>query len=411
MKTSISKFCTAFAIAMAFAWSVSAQTITLDLQSNSCAYNGLPPIALNPADTVPGTYTSDPSTNIGGGYWTKTYNDSTKYTSIGFGEFVFSHLPAGPGASFSGYYWDGFTLGSNGDKRNFGYNSATVGSVNWISNQWGVMADGGIESISGNEVVSVDKDIPYLIAYWGYHMEPEWWHMHFGNIPPSPMHCLTANVINSSGDTVLFAPQEVYICNHPWPYYGNLYGDGFASAFESGDYFYLYIHAIKADGREDSTFVNLASFERTLVQDSTWQHVDLTSLFNYDNDSIKTLYFTMKTTDQDATWGPNTAVYFCMDKLKVNKQGTAPASAATAIQTTSTKAAIAKSKATKALEIKDYFPVASYTGGEVIVYDSNGKEVLKTTVKAGEKINLSKLPSGEYGIRHGHKFILVKKVK
>jgi hypothetical protein len=131
------------------------------------------------------TYTNWTDT-LSGGYWYQTYNDSI--TSIRFGDFVFSHLPAGPGASFSGSYWDGFTTGSNGDNNNYGYLSAdSSGSVNWINHQWGVMAGGSIIN-TATTPPTVQKGLPYLIAYWGYHMEPEWWHMHFGNIPPEPMH-------------------------------------------------------------------------------------------------------------------------------------------------------------------------------------------------------------------------------
>jgi hypothetical protein len=336
-----------------------------------------------------------------GGYWNHTYDD--QINSIRFGEFVFSHLPAGPGAAFGpnacpGAYWDGFTVSSNGDSANYGQGGSSQG---WIAHQWGVMAGGGIDTII-NGVPSVVKGVPYLLAYWGYHMEPEWWFMHSGNIPPEPMHCLTAVLADSS----LFKPLEVWICNHPWPYYGNIYGDGFATPFEPGDYFNLIIHAIKAGGREDSIVHPLAVYGRVLDQSPDWKKVDLTNLFLSDNDSIQSLYFTMKTTDEDPQWGPNTAVYFCLDKLKVVKQEETASSGESVA-----KARVAKPGAKGLMEVRDYFPVASYTGGEVLVYDANGNEVLKTTVKAGEKPNLSKLPEGEYRLRHGHRHIPFKKVK
>jgi hypothetical protein len=61
-------------------------------------------------------------------------------------------------------------------------------------------------------------------------------------------------------------------------------------------------------------------------------------------------------------------------------------------------------------EVADYFPIASYTGGDVVVYTPEGKEAWRTSVKAGEKPNLSKLPAGEYCLRHGHRSIPIKKV-
>jgi hypothetical protein len=110
----------------------------------------------------------------------------------------------------------------------------------------------------------------------------------------------------------------------------------------------------------------------------------------------------MFSTDSLSGYGPNTAVYFCLDKLRITKTGgVAPASASLRKAETIT--------ANKTVEVKDYFPISSYTGGSVSVYDPKGKEVLKTTVKAGEKINLSQLPKGEYRLKHGHRTIPVTK--
>jgi hypothetical protein len=203
-------------------------------------------------------------------------------------------------------------------------------------------------------------------------------------------------------DNSLFAPQEIYICNHPWPYWGNIYGDGFARPFHDGDHFDLYIHGVKYDNQEDSIPVALAFYDGTLVQSPDWTYVNLEGL----GDSIKSIYFTMYSTDRYVTdsvdYGPNTAVYFCMDKLKVIKQGAAPATTVAQKAPTTT--------APKGIEVTDIFPVPSYTGGDVTVYDKHGrKAVLQTTVKAGEKINLSKLPKGEYRLRHGHKHIPITK--
>jgi hypothetical protein len=59
--------------------------------------------------------------------------------------------------------------------------------------------------------------------------------------------------------------------------------------------------------------------------------------------------------------------------------------------------------------VVDYFPLSSYTGGELTVYEPNGKVVLKTTLKEGEKPNLSKLPDGEYRLFHGSRVYPVLK--
>ncbi|MDR2041312.1 MAG: DUF4465 domain-containing protein [Tannerella sp.] len=333
-----------------------------------------------------------------GGYWKETYNDNC--TSITIDQFVFSHLPAGPGSSWSGSYWDGFTIGTNGDNRNYGLPVDSSGSADWVNHQWGCMAGGAADTTCCCRTVKGD---PYLIAYWGYFMEPEYYdQIHSpGTPPPAPMHDLTVHLADYS----LFAPLGVLICNHPWPYYGNIYGDGFARPLnKDSDYFKLVIHALDKDSAEVETVEHVLAqgTARGPVQSTCWQWVDLTGL----GEDIRWLYFTMESTDADPTWGPNTAVYFCLDKLKVIKQGGTALSGAP-----ETKASTAKPATKRALEVKDCFPIASHTGGDVSVYDHQGKEVLKTTVKAGEKPNLSKLPEGEYRLHHGHRHIPFKKVK
>lgn len=342
---------------------------------------------VNWTDSITGTPNPDPSVNVGGGYWTRTYDGTA--TTLRFEDFVLTHSSTGSSSGGTMGYWDGFTTGSNGDITDYGSPDTTghVGSVNWVNNQWGVMAGHGLDTCD------YATKAPYLIAYWGYYTEPA-------------THTLQINLADNS----LFAPQEIYICNHPWPYYGNIHGDGFARPFHEGDHFYLFIHAVKDDGRKDSVRVNLAVYNRAgLIQSPDWQQISLKDLFAGDNDSIKSLYFTMESTDEliigDKNYGPNTAVYFNMDKLKVVKQGTAPASATTVSQKAPTITA-----SSKGIEVTDIFPVPSYTGGDVIIYDKHGKNaVLQTTVKAGEKINLSKLPKGEYRLRHGHKHIPITK--
>jgi hypothetical protein len=331
-----------------------------------------------------GTLTLDlqayPKDTVAGGYWSGTYNSDS--TTISFGEFVFSH-------SGSGGYWDGFTYGTNGDSARYGIPCPvqpcdTTHSVPWIDHQWGVMAAGGLTTPP-----TVVKGAPYLVAYWGYYSESQ------------GIHSLKVTLADGS----LFAPQEVYICNHPWPYWGNIYGDGFARPLnQPDDHFYLWIHAVKADGREDSIYHVLALYEEGLYQPSVWEAVDLSSFFERDNDSIQSLYFTMESTDADPEYGPNTATYFNIDKLKVVKAGSG------AQARTVQKAAVdAANKTAKAVEVTDYFPVPSYAGGEVTVFDATGKVVLTVIVRAGERINLSKLPKGEYRLRHGHKHIPVIK--
>ena len=237
------------------------------------------------------------------GRWTETYNDED-YTFFEFEQFAFSHLIGGPGSAFGGYYWDGFTICNSGDNTNYG---ALGNSNGWVAKQWGNMAGGGIKTDAAGNVlkdeagkVLVGQGIPYLVAYWGYFMES------------MGTRCLQS--IITDGNT--YEAVGLYVNAHPWPYYGNIAGDGFASGFTAeGDYFKLIIHGLDADYNETGKSVEhyLAKYEGgQLIQSANWEWVDLSSL-----GKIAGLYYTMETSDDDPLHGPNTAVYFCMDKLQV----------------------------------------------------------------------------------------------
>lgn len=241
----------------------------------------------------------------GKGNWTETYNDAD-YSYIKFDKMSFSHLIAGAGASYGGYYWDGFTVCSSGDSTNYG---SAGSSESWIANQWGCMAGGGIKTDANGVVlkdangkVVVEKGLPYLLAYWGYYMEA------------SGTHCLQTKFDN--GKT--YKAVGMYVNNSPWPYYGNLYGDGFSRKLnQEGDYFKLIIHGLDknlADNGKSVEYI-LAQFkDGKLTQSPDWEWVDLSAL-----GEIGGMYYTMSTTDADPTYGPNTAVYFCMDKVQVQR--------------------------------------------------------------------------------------------
>lgn len=240
----------------------------------------------------------------GKGNWTETYNDKD-YSYIKFDKFSFSHLIAGEGASYGGYYWDGFSVCSSGDSTNY----QSDGSQGWVANQWGCMAGGGIKTDANGEIVKnangdvvVEKGLPYLLAYWGYYMEA------------SGTHCL--QTIFNDGKS--YKASGMFVNNSPWPYYGNISGDGFARKFnQEGDVFKLIIHGLDRDLKDNGKAVGhkLAEYKNgVLTQSSKWEWVDLSSL-----GEVSGLYYTMSTTDADPIYGPNTAVYFCMDKLQVQR--------------------------------------------------------------------------------------------
>ena len=230
------------------------------------------------------------------GIWTGCYND-VDYTFLEFGDnngvFAFSHLIDGEGASWGGYYWDGFCPAIGGDQTDYG----TAGSsASWTTMFGGCMAGGGCV-INNDGTVTADPTQPYLVAYYSsWAMEGPSNQVYFEN--------------SDAGYT--FTPVGVYVCNHPWPYYGCLHGDGFGRAFEEGDYFELVAHGVDVDGEETTTSINLVEFTNgELKALNDWTFFDLSSL-----GEVESVYFTLNSTDV-GDYGMNTAAYFCMDKFMV----------------------------------------------------------------------------------------------
>lgn len=259
------------------------QLITLDLK----------------AEIDNGTYELEPGKEL----WTETYNPAINILTFNGGMFNFSHIPGQSGGEDVGggmSYWDGFTLCASGDTTDYGMLGNSDG---WVSEQWGCMAGGGL-----NESLNVEQGWPYLVAYWGFF---------YGG---ADIHTCR---IDFDGQTHI--AKGVYICNHPWPYYGNIHGDGFASAFtEEGSYFTITAHGL-LNGEDTGSEVTLTLAENNgdgeqhgedwpegLVQESEWQWMDLEELGEIDG-----LYFTMASSDADPIYGPNTATYFCLDRLQI----------------------------------------------------------------------------------------------
>ncbi len=228
--------------------------------------------------------------------WTECYND-VDYTWLEFGdengEFMLSHLIDGEGASWGGYYWDGFTPAIGGDITDYGQPGS---SASWTTNFSGCMAGGGCV-INADGSVTADPAQPYFVAYYSN------WAME----GPSNQ----VMFVDKNGSTT-FEPLGVYVCNHPWPYYGCLHGDGMARAFEEGDYFELIAHGVAADGTETTVSMNLVEFTNgELIAANDWTYFDLSNL-----GEVESVYFTLNSTDTGA-YGMNTAAYFCMDKFQV----------------------------------------------------------------------------------------------
>jgi hypothetical protein len=349
---------------------VNAQTVlkASDATNSSSGY-------INWRDSLPAS-----GPDCSGGYWNKTYLSNTGFI---IGDFNLTHNSGESEYS----YWGGFTTGSNGNSGEYGTactivpcyaDSTHAGSLNWVCNQWGIMAGGGLTTPP-----TVVKGQPYLIAYWDYYSET------------SGTHSL--EIALSDGAT--FNAQDVYICNHPWPYYGNIKGDGFARPLnQPGDHFVLNIIGYVGT---DSTYCVTDTLTKynpvnpaNPIQSPDWHLVDLNEMRG-----ITSLVFTMETTDV-GTWGPNTAFYFCLDKLNVDYVG----------KRSITKSARTSKQQPVEYNVSNTMSLNSHTGGTVAVYDALGKKLLETAIKAGgDTLDLSKLQAGKYKVRHGHKVIPINK--
>lgn len=232
------------------------------------------------------------------GIWTQCYND-VDYTWLEFGdengEFMLSHLIDGEGASWGGYYWDGFTPAIGGDITDYGQPGA---GGTWTSNFGGCMAGGGCVFIDSKSVAA-DPAQPYFVAYYSS------WAMEG--------HSNQVMFVDQNGD-MTFEPVGVYVSNHPWAYYHCLNGDAASTPFGEGDHFDLTAVGVAADGTETSVTMTMAEYvngEFHAVTD--WTFFDLSSL-----GSVNSVYFTMNSTKLN-NYGVATPLYFCMDKFQVKK--------------------------------------------------------------------------------------------
>lgn len=229
------------------------------------------------------TSSNGTSTN-GGYYWNQTYSDSL-FTS---GIFTFSHT----GGLTSGYnYWDGFTVSNVADTHNYGTTSSSSG---WIDHQWGCMA----VNISAN----------FLVGYWGYYKDDQSGLTTFSESGYS-------NWVKIGNGSATYGAKSVKVAIHPWPYYGILYGDGFATPFTSGGQFTLKVYGVNSSnqfvGPVTYSFVNSTS--RVTSINNEWTSVNISSLGN-----VKYLMFQMSSSDS-GSYGMNTAAYFCLNNIIVSQ--------------------------------------------------------------------------------------------
>lgn len=225
--------------------------------------------------------------------WNKTYSAEKFATE----NFTFSHT----GGEVTGYaYWDGWTVSTVSDTTNYG---APGSSDSWIPNQWGCMAEYGSTPAE-----------PYMVGYWGYYVL-DWQH---------PIETSTfdeanySNWVKLGNDDATHKINSITLGIAPWPYFGCLYGDGFARPFVEGDYFGLKIWGIDANKQAVGP-VNYNQIWHNGVLDykKGWDTIDANTLrVPFKNRPIKYLVFQIVTTDNDPMYGPNSAAYFCVKDIQ-----------------------------------------------------------------------------------------------
>jgi len=220
-------------------------------------------------------------------YWENTYNAGN--VNVQSQIFKFSHT-----ANVEWNIWDGFTISNVTDNTNHNDDN------NWIANQWGCMAQGGYEA----------KGSPFIIGYSSG--KP-------GNDTGSFSEATYTTWVKIEDTNNNYKALGMYVCNHPYPYYAIKEGNTFANKFEKGSYLILRTYGIK-DGKpttDKPVEFYLADYraddESKWSLNNSWKWVDLSALGEVDY-----IYFLMETSDV-GKFGPNTPLYFCLDKITVEK--------------------------------------------------------------------------------------------
>jgi hypothetical protein len=209
------------------------------------------------------------------GAWDQTYQTDTA--------LVIKHATFYHGAGTG--FWEGFTLANNND-------STWHQADQWLDYQWGSMAGGGAQPTTQGTFTSVhgDPSIPYIVA-------------------SQPFYGDWSITLDKQYEMV-----AILLANHPYPYYVNQEGNGFARKLDQqGDFLKLTIHGSRL-GQEDYRIVEhtLAFVDEhgTLQQERQWIYVDLTSIGTVDK-----INFKLESTDNHPQWGMNTPAYFCIGEL------------------------------------------------------------------------------------------------
>ncbi|WP_010252730.1 DUF4465 domain-containing protein [Myroides injenensis] len=231
---------------------------------------------------------SDGIETTGGRIWKDTYSEDIVIKS---GIFEFNHV-AWPDM----YTWMGFTVSNSNDNQNH-----FISDDGWIPNQWGTMPKGGIKGMG----------TPFLVSYADHKPNAKLLQ------PNKELQLERFSAVVRLDDSARYKAISTSLAISPWPYYGILNGDSFARKFEVGDYFAIHIYGVGKDKKltsENPVTHYFVDFRKGINEINTgWSDVDLTAL-----GEVEYLVFFLETTDV-GDWGANTALYFTMDALTVDK--------------------------------------------------------------------------------------------
>lgn len=212
------------------------------------------------------------------GAWADVYNVNSG--DVILGDFTFSH-------EASGYEWDGITYYSyKGFCPSRSTDNADHTGDDWTLYQWGAITGGGVSG----------KGTPYMLACWS-------------TADGESIDASSASLrITYAGGK--FDPDEVFVTNSTWGYYGMKNGTNYSKKFEEADWCKL--HIVGSLNGVETGVVSVMLANGTDFLD-TWQKVDLDAL----GDVVDTIYFYMTSSDT-GSWGMNNPAYFCLDRLTID---------------------------------------------------------------------------------------------
>lgn len=264
-------------------------------------------------------------------------------------------------------YWYGFTASNSADN--------TI-KDDFLTYQYSNMAKGGIV-LNEDGTVKTDKfglpvtdaSVPYILGYYEAYSEGH-----------------ACDIIINDGKS--YDAVGVYINLNSYAYYTFINGYSVARPFSNGDKYYVTIHGVSPEGNEKTIDVDLCTYTNgDLTINRGWKYVDLTSL-----GTVNEIYFTITTTDS-GDWGPNTPMYFCLDKLMVKKN---ESSSAASLLAGSNK--ISYDRANKIVTVGD--------AGFAAVYDVAGHMVMSSEAQS---FSIDHLSSGVYVVKSGNNSLKIVK--